>query len=229
MLKTRIGAGRGFPICFLHLACLFPFEVLSKLLTFLACDSLSFSLACLIFSRTSLAREVRGRPRECFLPRSFGAFLSESSAGAPLPVRAPRASRHERRTWADRPHNQDLKLPLQLILVGHEAHDEATASGGKDRAKPHRAKIVPAHGCAAEKHSTEIAEIARWLNSSSSNTPTWGPTLLSISAPCSHAALLCAGTILARWGLARSSPAEAVASSCASCLVRISRRGNLWS
>ena len=150
------------------------------MLTFLACDSLSFSLACLVFSRTSLAREVRGRPRECFLPRSFGAFLSESSAGAPLPVRAPRASRHEHRTWADHPHNQDRKLPLLLILAGHEAHGEATASGGEDRAKPHRAKIVPAHGCAARKHSAEIAETTRWLNNSSSNTPLRGPTLLSI-------------------------------------------------
>ena len=130
----------------------------------------------------SLVREVRGRPRECFLPRSFGAFLSESSAGAPLPVRAPRASRHERRTWADRPHNQDHKLPLLVILTGHEAHDEATASGGEDRAKPHRTKIVPAHGCAAWKHSAEIAETARWLNNSSSNTPPRGPTLLSIFA-----------------------------------------------
>ena len=134
------------------------------------------------FSLAQVSRGSRGRPRECFLPRSFGAFLSESSAGAPLPVRAPRASRHERRTWADRPHNQDRKLPLLLILAGHEAHGGATASGGEDRAKPHRAKIVPAHGCAARKHSAELAETSRWLNNRSSNTPPRGPTLLSISA-----------------------------------------------
>ena len=48
-------------------------------------------------------------------------------------------------------------------------------------------------------------------------------------APCFRAALPCAGTILARWGLARSSPPEAVASSCASCPARISRRGNFRS
>ena len=53
MSKTRTGVGRGFPICFLQLACLFPFEVLLELLTFLSCDSLSFSLACLVFSHKS--------------------------------------------------------------------------------------------------------------------------------------------------------------------------------
>ena len=51
----------------------------------------------------------------------------------------------------------------------------------------------------------------------------------AISALCFRAAHPCAGTILARWGLARSSPPEAVASSCASCPARISRRGNLRS
>ena len=163
MSKTRLGAGRGFFICFLQLACSFLFEVLLELLPSLACDSLSFSLTCLVFSRTSLAREVRGRPRECFLPRSFGAFLSESSAGAPLPVRAPRASRHERRTWADRPHNQDRKLPLLLILAGHKAHGKAAASGGEDRVNPHRANRIPAHGCMVWECSAEIAEATRRL------------------------------------------------------------------
>ena len=51
----------------------------------------------------------------------------------------------------------------------------------------------------------------------------------AISALCFRAAHPCAGTILARWGLARSSPPEAVASPCASCPARISRRGNLRS
>ena len=103
------------------------------------------------------------RPRECFLPRLFEAFLPESATGAPLPVRAPRASRHERRTWADRPHNRDRKLPLLLILAGHEAHGGAMTSGGEDHVKPHRAKIVLAHGCTARKHSAETAEAARLL------------------------------------------------------------------
>ena len=53
--------------------------------------------------------------------------------------------------------------------------------------------------------------------------------VFAISALCFCAAHPCAGTILAWWGLARSSPLEAVASSCTSCLARISRRGNLRS
>ena len=51
----------------------------------------------------------------------------------------------------------------------------------------------------------------------------------AISALCFRAVHPCAGTILARWSLTRSSPPEAVASSCASCPARISRRGNLRS
>ena len=39
----------------------------------------------------------------------------------------------------------------------------------------------------------------------------------------------CAGIILARWGLTRSSLPEAVASPCALCPARISRRGNFRS
>src|SRR4051812_40574388 len=39
MSKTRLGAGRGFFICFPQLACLFAFEVLSKLSPSLICGS----------------------------------------------------------------------------------------------------------------------------------------------------------------------------------------------
>ena len=128
MSKTRLGAGRDFFICFLQLACSFLFEVLLELLPSLACDSLSFSLTCLVFSRASLAREVRGHPRECFLSLSFEASLPGSTTGASL-----QSVPHGHRDTNIGPGlvastaGAGSYLP-RLTLEGHEAFDEASAS-----------------------------------------------------------------------------------------------------
>ena len=140
MSKTRLGAGRGFFICFLQLACSFLFEVLLELLTFLACDSLSFSLACLVFSRTSLAREVRGRPRECFLPLSFEASQPGSTTGAPLQS-VPHGHRDTNTGPGSVAPTAEAGSYLSgLTLAGLEAFDEASASGSKGHDRPPRAK-----------------------------------------------------------------------------------------